>query len=235
MFLRFRFPAFGMLLFAIACGDHNDPTDAASGPTPTAPPPAVGRVSGSEQAQVRNERLARRFAMALQDDGFRKTVFDAIHASQFREHKVHLQRFVRANPEARPRLARASGDAEADIQRDLNSAPQIEIYFPVKEHLAKWEGDLHILVATALRDADTPVAFDPAGHRILLDPKGPPATPVIALGHAELDFDHPPTENLLGGGGGGGGPAPPPGLYMTSANFYSGIRDREGKLAVAVA
>src|SRR5437667_432389 len=103
--------------------------------------------------------------------------------------------------------------------------------------------------ATALRDHDVPVAFDPQGHRILLDPDRPPATPVIALVPVETDFTPSPSmmlcqEDCGGGGGGGGGasppaPAPPPppppppsGLYMTQAHFGN---DFEGWLKGAPA
>ena len=93
-----------------------------------------------------------------------------------------------------------------------------------------------MLVATAIGDHDIPVAFDPWGHRILLDPARPPATPVIALVPVETDFTPPPAPPALrlcdeDCGGGGSPPAPPPpppaGLYMTQAHF---VDDFEGWL-----
>src|SRR5437773_2676302 len=113
------------------------------------------------------------------------------------------------------------------------AAIPLEFYFPVPAHRLAWSGDANVLVATALRDHDVPVAFDPQGHRILLDPDRPPATPVIALVPVETDFTPSPSMMLCqedcGGGGGGASPpapAPPPppppppsGLYMTQAHF----------------
>ena len=81
-------------------------------------------------------------------------------------------------------------------------------------------------MATAEWDRDAPVAFDPGGRRILLDPNHPPATPVIALGRAETKFLEPGLASTLCetcfDPGSGGGAAPPPtgtGLYMTYAKF----------------
>jgi hypothetical protein len=92
-----------------------------------------------------------------------------------------------------------------------------------------------VLVATAERDHDVPVAFDQEGRRLLLDPERPPATPVIALGRAESDFaeiaapsgaaihDGGATDHLLADGGGGTTSSPPTsaGLYMTYATYTS--------------
>src|SRR5947209_5601067 len=107
------------------------------------------------------------------------------------------------------------------------------MYSPGPEHRRAWTGDANVLVATAIGDHDIPVAFDPRGHRILLDPARPPATPVIALVPVETDFTPPPALRLCDEdcGGGGSPPAPPPpppaGLYMTQAHF---VDDFEGWL-----
>ena len=66
------------------------------------------------------------------------------------------------------------------------------MYFPVPAHRAAWTGDENVLVATAERDGDAPVAYDLAGRRIVLSPDTPPSTPVLAVEPAELDFDAPP-------------------------------------------
>jgi hypothetical protein len=153
------------------------------------------------------------------------------------EGKVHLQGFLGGSGGAlRHRLAELSGEPGSSIDADLSGSPSIEIYLPVPEHRAKWRGDLNILVATAENDADAPIAFNPAGRRILLDPNQPPTTPVIALGRAETRFRDPglafiecdgcftdPSGGGGSGGGGTGGGTPPslvsPGLYMTYAKM----------------
>jgi hypothetical protein len=184
------------------------------------PANAAGRPS-----QARLERLARRTARALRDPGFRADVKAALDHSTYREGKVQFQRYLKADGGRGLRLlAAADSEKEADVDDDATRSGVLEMYLPVPAHRAAWTGDANVLVATAERDGETPVAFDLAGHRILLDKDTPPSTPVIAVEPAELDFDAPPavehmlcTENC---GGGGGYSAPPtPGLYMTHVEF----------------
>jgi hypothetical protein len=121
------------------------------------------------------------------------------------------------------------------VGRQSKQAIALEVYFPVAEHAQTWTGDEQVLVATALRDQDAPVAFDVEGRKQLLDPQTPPATPVLALVPVETDFSIRPGRQACleecgtggGGGGGGGGSSPAPGLYMTKAHF---TQDFEGWL-----
>jgi len=222
------------LLITAACADR---------PTPVEPPgehagPPVFSGDGGPPAsveQARHERLARRLALALGDEAFRGTVYAALRDSRTREGKVHLQRFLGDGAGRRARLAELAGEAEAGVAADLSAALPIEIYLPVPEHRRRWLGDANVLVATAERDHDTPVAFDLAGGRRLLDPTRPPSIPVIALGRAETAFadaggpsalevyDEDPGGGFVSGGSGGTGttPSPSPGLYMTYTKFNS--------------
>jgi hypothetical protein len=230
--------ALSLLLFAAACADR---------PLPLAPEGAPGRPAGTAAAapaapnddeRGRHERLARRLALALHDAGFRKDFFRTLGASRVREGKVHLQRFLAGNGGERRRLAALASEPEGEVARDLDGAAPIEVYLPVPAHRLRWKGDDNVLVATAEADRDIPVAFDGQGRRLLLDPDRPPATPVIALGRAELDFDAAAPvpascatcdEDPDGGGASasgspasGGGSATlltSPGLYMTYAKF----------------
>src|SRR6266545_2201432 len=93
--------------------------------------------------------------------------------------------------------------------------------------------DENVLVATALTDDDPPIAFDSEGRRQILDPKAPPATPVLAVVPVETDFSRPPAKVIecidCGGTTGDVVPPPPPapGLYMTKSHF---VQDFEGWL-----
>src|SRR6185295_14361216 len=147
-------------------------------------------------------------------------------SSPFREHKVHFQRFLDADGQhALLRIAAATGTPAATVAGTAGAAIPLELYLPVPEHRSAWLGDGRVLVATELSDGDTPVAFDTAGSRYLLDPQTPPAIPVLALVPVETDFSTPNPMMCLdgcgGGGGGGGGGSPPPttGLFMTQAHF----------------
>jgi hypothetical protein len=221
-----RAAALAVLLITAACADR---------PTPVEPPreaaePAAASGTGAPPAtpeQARHERLARRVALALRDDAFRATVYGALHGSPIREGKVHLQRFLSEGNGRRARLAELAGEAESAVTADLNGALPIEVYLPVPEHRRGWLGDPNVLVATAERDHDAPVAFDPSGRRQLLDPNQPPSVPVIALGRAETDFGESggPAAVIVDSGGGSGGTGTTAGasagLYMTYAKFNS--------------
>ena len=197
-----------------ACSDGDSPVEPRSNQSgPSAASAAV--------PQTRHERLAYRLALALRDREFRTTVYQTLAASPFREGKVHLQPFLgNDRGKHRRRLAELAQETDVAVAADLDEATPIEVYLPVPAHRRAWKGDPNVLVATAERDHDAPVGFDPKGRRILLDPEVPPKTPVIALGRAELDFD------AAGPAGAStdGQPAlvgSSPGLWMTYAKLNS--------------
>jgi hypothetical protein len=227
-----RAAALAVLLITAACADRPPPVE----PPREAREPVAVSGTGTTPAspeQARHERLARRFALALRDDAFRATAYGALRGSRVREGKVHLQGFLN-DGSRRARLAELTGEAESALTADLTGALPIEIYLPVPEHRRRWLGDANILVATAERDHDAPVAFDLSGRRQLLDPNQPPSVPVIALGRAEtafadaggpaaITYDEDPGGGFVSGGTGGTGTtaSPSPGLYMTYTTFNS--------------
>jgi len=201
---------------------------------PTAPeesPPAAADPSaafGGRTGQARLERLARRTARALRDPAFRADVKTALDRSGYREGKVHFQRYLRENGGRGLRgLASSGGEAPGDVETDAAQAGTLEMYFPVPVHRSAWTGDENVLVATAERDGDAPVAYDLSGRRVVLSPDTPPTVPVLAVEPAEIDFDAAGEFAALqcsidcgGGGGGGTYVAPPtPGLYMSRIEF----------------
>ena len=202
----------------IACGDHR----AVTAPEPPSAPSAPSAPPSASVAAP--ERLARAVALALADPEFRAYVKAQLDASPFREHKLPFQRFLAANGgRAAAALAQRARATPAAMLRAADAAIPLEFYFPVPAHRAAWAGDENLLVATALRDHDAPVAFDPRGERQILSPDEPPATPVLALVPVETDFRAPLSPVWCfscGGDGGGGYPiVPPPGLYLTQAHF----------------
>jgi hypothetical protein len=222
-------------LVLTACADNT------SERPPTAPGSTLRPGAALEVSleTARLEGVARRMALALSQPGFRQRLFARLAASPYREHKLSFRRTVEADQKADIiAMARAAGEPVEVTDSVVRAAPALEIYLPVPEHRDAWRGDDRLLVATAARDKEVPVAYDLSGGRHLLDPSQPPLTPVLAVVPAETDFDTPSpsfltaclSETDCGGGGGGGGgggstspstnPAsPPPGLYMTSARF----------------
>jgi hypothetical protein len=206
-----------------ACSDRPS-TPTAPGEIATATDPAAAAAGSISQARL--ERLARRTARALRDPAFRADVKAALDRSPYREGKVHFQRYLKDNGGRGLRvLAAADDEPEADVEADATRSGTLEMYFPVPTHRAAWTGGENVLVATAERDGEAPVAYDLAGRRIVLSREAPPSTPVLAVEPAELDFDAPSlaaamcTEETCGGGGGGYVVPPTPGLYMTRAEF----------------
>jgi len=219
-----------------ACADTTQPhptdrPDLARGPGWQEPP---------DPDRARDQRLARRFALALNNPRFRAEVWSATERSTVRERRIHLHSFLLASGGQRlTQLAQAAGEhlqrGRADLlsalHADLRDAPHMEVYLPVPGHRARWQGGPDVLVATARADGEIPVAFDRRGRKHLLDPRRPPDTPVIALQQWEGaqfaacdpmwcdspwepgDAGPPPvhTPNPVGTTGG---------LYLTGTRFY---------------
>jgi hypothetical protein len=230
-----RLSVLALLAGAAGCSDPSatSPTSADQSAVALAPSGAPGGPSAQRAAQ---ERLARRMALALANPAFRAYVRSALDQSTAVEHKLQLQRWLRAADRPGLRLlTQAVRQPGAQVESDLAAAPALEFYLPVPAHRAAWRGGTDVLVATATRDHERPVAFDLRGRRRLLDATTPPATPVLAMVPVETDFDRQPTGQATldpgagggGGGGGGGSATPPPGLYMTGAHF---VDDFEGWL-----
>lgn len=194
------------LFLAAGCGEDR--------PAPTAPArPGALESSGApgEGQRARAEALARIVARGLADSGTRAAVHAALAASPIREGKLHFQRLLAApDRQALQGLARANGMSEAALRADADAAIPLELYLPVAAHRAAWGGGEEYLVATALADADAPVAFDRNGRRHQLSPAAPPDVPVLALVPVETDFDRAGVQLAecagwdCGGGDGGG-------------------------------
>ena len=224
---------------AAGCGDRAHPGPTEPGATTRAPElPTAGAVAEAAGAaaaaasRAAQERLARRLALALAEPGFRAYVKSELDRSPTREHKLHLQHFLnRSGGRARTALAKGAGEAESSVETDARSTIALEMYLPVPAHRASWSGGDDILVATARDDDEVPVAYDTRGRRRLLDPRTPPAAPVLAVVPVETDFSGDSIATMLpedgGTGGGGGGGSPPAGLYMTFSHF---VQDFEGWL-----
>jgi len=227
----------GLLVLALAVACDRDP--AAPG-SPTGPETGQPLASQQPGNRARPERLARRFARALRNPAFRAYIRAQLEASPFPERKLHFQRFLRANgSRALGALAGENGERDGDVAADADSGQAFEIYFPVPGHRERWTGDENVLVATILEDRDVPVAFDPRGWRVLLDPAAPPVTPVIALVPVETNFDALPVmgaqaclnpEDCVPGGGGS---TPPPPSGGASSDRPSSTRRWDGSLTIS--
>src|SRR5690348_5386462 len=152
------FPAvMAVLVATVACSDKPRVTAPLAGPSPA----ASAAVATDKPIP---EGLAKQFARALANPAFRAYVKAALDSSPYREHKLQFQTFLgRGNGRALRELAAANGVAEAEITRGARAAIPLEVYLPVPAHRAAWQGDSNVLVATASKDKDVPVAFDVHG------------------------------------------------------------------------
>jgi hypothetical protein len=209
--------ALAVLALAAACTD----TPLAPSRPPGATPPATAPEGVS--ARDRQERLARQFALALNSPQLRQALLAELQQSPSAEKKVHFQALLAGNGgRFRRALAEAGGVPEEAISADAMGAASLETYLPVPEHRARWRGADDLLVATAVADGDTPVAFDTRGRRRQLDPARPPDQPVLALVPAEQPFEglYPSIGFCPPEGCDSGTQAPSAGgLYMTYASF----------------
>lgn len=215
-----------LLLGLVACSpDESAP--------PASPPTHGPQVATAAPADAR-ERLTQRLAVALGDPATRAALKRRLDASRAPEGKLQFQALARADQGLLLATLASRGAASiAELVADLDAARPLEVYLPVEAHRAGWNGDANLLVATAARDGDAPVAYDLTGHRRLLDPALPPPVPVLALVPQELDFtrgrpalaatcvDLCPGDD--GGSTSGGSTAnassPTAGLYVTTSHF----------------
>src|ERR1044072_6377869 len=213
-------------MLAAACSDR---AIAPPSEMPLAAPP----VATSDRLPV---ELARLVAKGLKNPAFRAYLKAQLDASPFREHKLQFETFLNANSgHAARAVGKEGGTTPESVPDQARTAIALEVYFPVPAHREAWTGDENVLVATALKDDEPPVAVDPEGRRYPPGPKTPRATPVLAIVPVETDFSWPPARlacilDCDTGGTSGGGtppPPPPPGLYMTQSHF---VQDFEGWL-----
>ena len=213
------------LLFLAACSDRTMIT-------PPSESQATQPISPSAHLPI---DLAKAVAKGLKNPAFRAYLKAQLDASPYREHKLQFETFLAANSgRALREIATENGTTKDALAARAKGAIALEVYIPVPAHRAAWNGDENILVATALTDDEPPVAFDAQGREQILDPKAPPATPVLAVVPVETDFSRPPARIIAcivdcNGGTGSSQPPPPPspGLYMTKSHF---TQDFEGWL-----
>jgi hypothetical protein len=162
-----------------------------SAPVPAAPPSAPEL--GAKPAELRPvdralPSLASGLAQALASDAFRQTLFEELEASPYVEGRIALKRWLAREPEIRDELLRYAG-IDADWERIAAELPQIELYFPAKEHRASWDGGLGVQVALAVGDSGVYRIYSPDGSRRSFTGTEAPETPTLLIGRSEIDFD----------------------------------------------
>lgn len=168
-----KYVAVGLVLMAAACD---------SAPTSTA------RVELPSAARSDLQVVARSFALAMQNDGARLAVRDALRDSPWNEHKLELREFL-ATDGGRTVLTAAGaaiGESPATLLARAQRLPAMELYVPSREQRLSWRGSGEVAVAATL-DGDAPRVdgFDASG-RALTDALAYPADAVLLLAPAEF-------------------------------------------------
>lgn len=135
--------------------------------------------------------LTRDVALALSNQGLRNQVRDDLRDSRHTvEHKLELRSYLKGQ---RGGVLLAQMSKETGVSRDsllalVRAVRPLEFYMPVPAHREGWTGDANLLVASQLKERDTPVGYNLSGEAVTLDLKQAPATPTLSLVPVETDF-----------------------------------------------
>jgi hypothetical protein len=149
----------------------------------------AGDVPVKIERRVR-EALARAFSIAIQSDSMRREVYQALHESPYREHKVHFRPFLEgAGIRILARMAAQLGKSHQSVIAMSDSAIDMAIYMPVHKHYESWNGDENVMVATLAQDHEVPAGYRLGGRPVPgMSATVPPEMPALALVPPELDF-----------------------------------------------
>ena len=129
--------------------------------------------------------------MALADPQVRALVHTEIHASPYREHKLHFGSFLRGNGSLLlGAVAAVRQGSESGVLAGLDSVIDLEFYLPIPGHFEAWDGGTNLIVASVTDDDGTiPVGFDLQGRRVPFPSADwVPSVPTLALVPVETDF-----------------------------------------------
>lgn len=145
--------------------------------------------------------IAQQLATAMAQPGIRNSLLAQVRASQKREQMLELEEFVvgmSKRPDV-PATARVP-DLLAAVRKTKTqiggsgirsgfAARNIDLYFPVSQHRQNWQGNDDLIVAAPpLDESDTApiLAYSVrTGQPVTLDPKAPPAAPVLVVAACE--------------------------------------------------
>ena len=101
----------------------------------------AGIPSSEGEMRARLDRVTRHVAVALSDARVRAYVYRQLHASPYREHKLHFDSFAfRVGSPFSSALASAAALTPVGLRSQLDSLIDLEFYMPVKQHWARWTG-----------------------------------------------------------------------------------------------
>jgi hypothetical protein len=158
----------------------------------TAPPPSASNLNGAQRVgEWQAQYVARGISQALVDPVLRGQLVRAMSESEFSEHKLTLQQYMKTGSGARLKIAAAKAlhTNVAELAKVIAALPELDLYLPFRAHRISMRAAeaRNILVAAAF-DGDVAElkAFDTdGGQHILRLSDGTPIRPLLMLHPAE--------------------------------------------------
>lgn len=200
-------------------------SDAPTPPTDESPVtgPMLRSSAGLRVAQSRMDSLlaflTREVAVALAAQPVRQDVLAALHASPFRENKLHFRTFLSSDGHRIFEALSGSLGGAVRVVGVLDSLIDLEFYMPVDQHRETWAGGADVMVGSVMDDdGSTPHFFDISGQPVdvPLWESSLPETPTLSLVPVETDFSRPPASVAVSGAS----TASDPGVYMVRADIF---------------
>lgn len=177
------------------------------------PSSAAGAPPGSqpELSQVVKdhmlERIGHGLARSLGTPAVRGWLSREIAASPYVEYRVPIRDLLLAGTEAAPTAGTAAPPEVSLLRREasltgsdlatLRRFPHLELYLPLKDQRARWQGDSAVQVAVR-RGTEDYTLFQQDGSSRVVPADYLPATPTLVLAVSEIDYaDH---ESAVRGG-----------------------------------
>ena len=131
-------------------------------------------------------RLGQNLAKSLEDEQLRSRLHKLLNETPFIEGRVPLKRLLNDNAELRTLLL---GETAKSWKAAAPALPELELYFPDKEHRSVWTGGPDIAVAVPIENGDRYRVYSPGGGAQEIKGGKAPATPTLLLAKSEIDYD----------------------------------------------
>lgn len=157
-------------------------------------PPVAARTTAQPADPA--EPLVRALARALAEPSVRRRLFEDLRDSPFKQHKLHLQSYLRgaSGQAVLAAGAKATGQSQAELQALLRTLPQMEIAIPIELHRLRWTGTPEVtVVGSALSRQEIGRravlnGYTTGGRAVSIHANARPKEALIALWPTEHDF-----------------------------------------------
>jgi hypothetical protein len=193
--------AAGLTLTILSCNSEN-PTatsgraDHGTPGTSTDGPLLSSALQSRADSVLAVRRVARTLAMSLADPKVRAGFFRAFRESRVPEGKLQMQRFLRGRGALLARgVEQLNHLRSGELDNALRSVEDLELYLPVPQDRANWQGTADVLVAGFIetdaqlrQGSGLVIAYDIQGAEVTIPYNAPTSRPVIVLTNTETAY-----------------------------------------------